>query len=157
MFSGFATLLIAMTGMFIALTVGSVVALAGRAGGIVGAGLVALFLTSIVVFMVELLRRPEMVNCELGSDDEPHAGAAEGKRDYSVYPGPDDGGEYDQGDYYDERQPERYGHPQPVIHFEPIWSMTTVPIRLARAHEHYQSQGQPQHHQRAYRPVHGSA
>lgn len=153
MFTGFGTLLLSLTGMFIALTVGSVIALAGRAGGIVGAGLVALFLVSIIVFMIELLRRPEMVNCELGSDDQAHAGTAERKGDDSVDPWADDGGEYDERDYYDDRQPERYGYPdQAVIHYEPIWSLTTVPIRITRQHPSDRRYYQPKHQQRPYSP-----
>ena len=152
LFTGFAILLIALTGMFIALTVGSVVALAGLAGGIIGFGLVGLFLTCIVVFMVELLRRPEMVNGQLSTDHEAHAGAAERERYDPVDPWTDDGSEYDERDYYDERQPERYGQPQAVIHYEPIWSLTTVPLRVPSRQEYDQHQYQPQHSQGPYHP-----
>lgn len=152
-FTGFATLLLSLTGMFIALTVGSVIALAGRAGGIIGACLVALFLVSVIVFMIELLRRPEMVNCELRTNDQAHAGTTESEGYDSVDAWSDDGGEYDERDYYDDRQPERYGYAnQPVIHYEPIWSLTTVPIRVARHQEHDQREYQSQHQQRPYSP-----
>ena len=78
LFTGFAILLIALTGMFIALTVGSVVALAGLAGGIVGFGLVGLFLTCIVVFMVELLPAPSSCKArtaKLRRAQSPHGSA----------------------------------------------------------------------------------
>ena len=64
----------------------------------------------------------------------------------------DDGSEYDERDYYDERQPERYGDPQPVIHFQPIWSLTTVPMRITSAQEYDQREYQPKHRQRPYQP-----
>jgi len=151
-FTGFVVLLVCLTGMFIALTVGSVIALAGLAGGILGLGLVALFLVCITVFMFELLRRPEMIYGELRPDDQAHASAAEGERDDPIDPWSDDGREYDERDYYDERQPERYGDPQPVIHFQPIWSLTTVPMRITSAQEYDQREYQPKHSQRPYQP-----
>ena len=151
-FSGFVVLLVSLTGMFLALVVGSVVALAGLAGGIVGLCLVGLFLVSVMVFMVELLRRPEMVNGQLSTDYQSHAGAAESERDDPVDPWPDDGTEYDERDYYDARQPERYGQPQAVIHYEPIWSLTTVPLRIAGGYEYDERQHQTEYGQRPYYP-----